>query len=141
MVNKIFTGLIMSIISFFLVFFLTCFVLANGVLYSYFEIIILYIVFYVAYLIVKKSGRLKPLEYYLAVFALPALVNVIIAVINWNIHEGIAYDAVPVGTTVVYAYLNNSMTAINNVGYYMVVFILHMVIFGIMKVIKMRRSK
>ncbi|MDF2905344.1 MAG: hypothetical protein K0R34_665 [Herbinix sp.] len=141
MFEKIITGLALAFASFCFVYFITCFVIANGVMYSYLEIIILCIVFYVTYLIVKKTGRLKPWEYYLAVFALPALVNVIIAVINWNIHNGIAYDAVPVGTTIVYPNLDNAVTAINNVGYYIVVFTLHMIMFGIMRVIKMKGKK
>lgn len=141
MVKKIATGLVMSLISFFLVLSLTCFVLANGVMYFYFEVIILCIVFYIAYLIVIKSGRLKPWEYYLAVFALPMLVNVIIAAINWNLHKGTNYDAEPVGTKVVYSNLDNAVTAINNVGYYIIVFILHMIMFGIMRVIKKIRNK
>jgi hypothetical protein len=140
MVKKIIAGLIMLLISFFLVSFLTHFVLANGVLYSYFEIIILCIVFYIAYRIIRKTDSLKPWEYYIAVFAAPALINVAIAVKNWNIHNGNVYDAVPVGTTIVYTNLDNALTAINNVGYYVVVFIMHMIIFGIMRVIKMKRN-
>lgn len=139
--KKIITEFAMGLFSFLFVLFLTCFVLANGVIYACFELIILCIVFYVVYLITKKTNCLKSWEYYFAVFVIPALINVIIAIVNWYIHNGIAYETVPVGTTeIIYKYLYYAEVSINNVGYYFVVLVVHMIFFGIVKAIKKRSS-